>query len=211
MDPGLGSRSSCTWWYEDRNGGLTGIHNLYLTGHDVVMMAKRIKEVEEHYGWWNEESNRSTLDGPLDEDAFNRQLVGGPCYARVMRECGIPWRRSKKERFNAASEIVRRLNARVKDIDGETKPLLRWMKRCKAPIETMPILQADPNNANDVDTKSKMDHCWDETAYMCMDRRLGRMSVKEEDDDDDNVVDLNEYRRGTGTYGGSMGVPPGGW
>jgi hypothetical protein len=212
-DPGIGAPSSVTWWYRDRNGGLTGIHNLYLRGHDATMLANRIREVEEHYGWWSPESEQSPLYGPMDEDAFNRTLVGGPTYAKAMLNCGVRWKRSRKDRFNGAAEIVRRLSARVKDIDGETKPLIRWMERCKAPIETLPVLQSDPNDPNDVDTKGE-DHCWDDTMYMCLDSQ-SVASILDKQDDDDDIVDINEYRRrgsgGGGNSGAAMGVPPGGW
>ena len=208
-DPGLAAPSSVTWWYVDRDGGFTGIHNLHVKNHDAAMLAGRIREIEIFYGWWDEDANRSTLDGPMDEDAFNRNLAGGPSYAKVMAQCGVPWRRSRKDRFNGAGEILRRLNARRKSIHpGEPDvPLLRWMKRCTAPIETIPVLQSDPNNPNDVDTDGD-DHCWDDTMYACLSRQLRIRDTKDEDDDDDNVVEMSSYRR---RAGGAMGVPPGGW
>jgi hypothetical protein len=208
-DPGLGAPSSVTWWYVDRDGGFTGIHNLYVKGHDAAMLAARIREIEIHYGWWDEDANVSTLHGPIDEDAFSRNLSGGPSYAKVMASCGIRWKRSKKDRFNGTAEVVRRLNARRKSIHpGEDDvPLLRWMERCKAPIETIPVLQTDPNDVNDVDTKGE-DHAWDDTRYACMDRQLPKRAT-DDDDDEDNVVDMSEYRRRGN--GGTLGVPPGGW
>lgn len=207
-DPGLSAPSSVTWWYVDRNGAFTAFHNLYVRNHDVAMLAGRIQEIEKHYGFWNEDSNRSTLKGPMDEDAFNKQLVGGPTYARVMDENGIRWVRSRKDRFNGASEVLRRMNARYRSIHpGEPDiPGIRWMERCKAPIETLPILQADPNDPNDVDTKGE-DHCWDDTRYACMFRPMGKKESTE-DDDDDNIVDLGTYRR---RANGRVGEPPGGW
>lgn len=212
-DPGIGAPSSVTWWHVDRNGGLTGIHNLYVRGHDATMLANRIREIEEHYGWWDEDNGSSTLHGPIDEDAFNRNLSGGPNYAEAMRKAGVTWKRSRKDRFNGAAEIVRRLNARAKDLNGNEVPLLRWMARCKAPIETIPILQSDPNDPNDVDTKGE-DHCWDDTMYMCLDRVLPKRETG--DDDEDDIVDINEFRNrgrggGGGPMGGMLGVPPGGW
>ena len=207
-DPGIGAPTSVTWWYEDRNGGFTGIHNLYLRNHDATMMANRIREVEKHYGWWDDDNDCSTLYGPMDEDAFNRNLSGGPNYARAMANEGVRWRRSRKDRFNGAAEIVRRLQARVKDLDGNYVPLLRWMQRCKAPIETLPVLQTDPNDPNDVDTKGE-DHCWDDTMYMCLDRRVAWRGQTADDDDDDLIVDINEYRGRRSS--GQLGVPPGGW
>jgi hypothetical protein len=86
--------------------------------------------------------------------------------------------------------------------------MLRFMERCASPIETLPVLQANPNDPNDVDTKGN-DHDWDAVRYGCMYRRLFTTKDKGENDDDlDNVTDLSEYRRrGTGT----LGSPPGGW
>lgn len=212
-DPGIGAPSCVTWYYVDRNGGLTGIHNLYVRNHDATMLAQRIREVEEFYGWWDSESEQSPLYGPMDEDAFNRNMSGGPSYAEAMRKCGVRWKRSRKDRFNGAAEIVRRLSARVKDIDGEVKPLLRYMERCKSPIETLPVLQSDPNDPNDVDTKGD-DHAWDEVMYQCLDRVLPNR--EKEDEDDDDIIDLDAYRRrgsgGGGSNGsGGLGIVPGGW
>lgn len=213
-DPAPSAPTSVTWWYVDSDGGLTGVHNLYVRNHDAQMTANRIREIEIHYGWWDEDANQSTLYGPMDEDAFNKNMAGGPSYAKVHAECGIRWKRSRKDRFNGASEIVRRLNVRRKSLHpGEPdRPALRWMERCKAPIETLPVLQADPNDVNDVDTKGE-DHCWDDTMYMCLDRVLPKRD--ERDDDEDEIVDINEYRNrgrgGGGSMGGALGVPPGGW
>jgi hypothetical protein len=207
-DPGINSPTSVTWWYIDNNGGLTAVHNLYLRGHDATMMAGRIREVEKHYGWWDDDNDVSKLYGPMDEDAFNRNLSGGPNYARVMANEGVRWKRSGKDRFNGAAEIVRRLNARVKDLHGNTVPLLRWMARCKAPIETLPVLQVDPTDPNDVDTKGE-DHCWDDTMYMCLDRHV-KVRDEKEDDYDGDIVELDDYRP-RGRQGRVLGVPPGGW
>lgn len=208
-DPAPSAPTSVTWWYVDADGGFTGIHNLYVRNHDAEMTAGRIREIEMHYGWWDEEANVSTLNGPMDEDAFNKNMAGGPSYAKVMASCGIRWKRSRKDRFNGASEIVRRLNVRRKSLHpGEPdRPALRWMERCKAPIETIPVLRTDPNDPNDVDTKGE-DHCWDDTMYACLDRVLPKQERTDEDEYDDEVIDLNEYRRGRTA---ALGVPPGGW
>jgi hypothetical protein len=209
-DPGLSAPSSVTWWYVDRNGGFTAFHNLYVRNHDAEMLASRIREIEIFYGLWDEESNVSSLTGPLDEDAFSRNLSGGPSYSKVMASCGIRWVRSKKDRFNGTAEVVRRLNARKKSLHpGEDDvPMLRWMERCKDPIRTLPVLQADPNDPNDVDTKGE-DHCWDDTRYACMFRVLAAQDDGDGDNDEgsDNLVDMNSYRRSTG----GLGTPPGGW
>lgn len=217
-DPGLTAPSSVMWAYVDREECITIFHALNVRNHDAPMLAGRIREIEQYYGLWDDEANESMLNGPIDEDAFSRNLAGGPSYAKLMRDCGIRWVRSNKDRFNGTAEVVRRLNARVKPIKkpGEEapplpdRPMLRFMERCKSPIETLPILQADPNDPNDVDTKGN-DHDWDAVRYGCMYRRL--FGGKEQtDDDDDNIVDISQYRkRGNGGSGGPMGTPPGGW
>lgn len=207
-DPGLSAPSSVTWWYVGKDGGFTAYHNLYVKNHDAAMLASRIREIEIHYGDWNEEANESKLIGPIDEDAFSRNLSGGPSYQKVMAAAGIRWVRSKKDRFNGIAEMVRRLNARYKMPGEDDVAGLRWMERCKAPIETIPVLQADPNNPDDVDTKGD-DHAFDDTRYACMYRPLANRKDDDEDDDDgSSVVEMSKYRR-SGASG--LGIPNGGW
>ena len=210
-DPGLSAPSSVMWAYVDKDQCMTIFHSLNVKNHDASMLAGRIREIELFYGYWDEDANESTLNGPIDEDAFSRNLAGGPSYSKVMRECGIRWVRSKKDRFNGTAEVVRRLNSRVKSPTPGVpdKAMLRFMERCTSPIETLPVLQSNPNDPNDVDTKGN-DHDWDAVRYGCMYRRLfGGKDKGEEDDDLDNVTDMSEYRRSAS--GGKLGVPPNGW
>jgi hypothetical protein len=210
-DFGVRAHSSITWWYIDRDGAFTAFHNLYVKNHVAEEVAKKIKEIERHYGFWDEDGNCSTLNGPLDEDCFNRPNTSGPNIAQAFKNKGVRWRKSRKDRFNGAAEIVGRLTARVPGaVEGEpARPMIRWMERCKAPISTLPVLMPDPNDPNDVDTKGE-DHCWDDTMYMCLWRPLKpRAEDEQDDDDDDRVVDIGRSRRYRGT--GTLGVPPRGW
>lgn len=211
-DFGILAPSSITWWYVDREGAFTAFHNLYVRNHDAVMLAGKISEIEQHYGFWDEENNCSRLTGPLDEDCFNRASNGGPSIAEAMRRNGVRWRRSRKDRFNGAAEIVSRLLARIPGAteDEEDRPMLRWMERCVSPIKTIPVLRVDPNDPNDVDTKGE-DHCWDDTMYMCLWRPMKGRSENDnaDEDEDDVVVEFSEHRRRAN--GGRLGVPPGGW
>ncbi len=95
--------------------------------------------------------------------------------------------------------------------DEPEKPMIRWMERCIAPIKTLPVLRADPNDPNDVDTKGE-DHCWDDTMYMCLWRPMKPRDTEEDwedDDDDDKVVSLASRRKYVNS--GRMGTPSGGW
>jgi hypothetical protein len=212
-DFGIRSFSSITWWLIDRDGAFTAFHNLYVKNHTAEMLADRIREIEEHYGLWDDERNESRVTGPLDEDCFNRSNTSHPNIAEAMRKRGVRWRKSKKDRFNGAAEIVGRLTARIPGAtEGEPeRPMIRWMERCVAPIKTLPVLRADPNDPNDVDTKGE-DHCWDDTYYMCLWRPMKPRDSEndwEDDDDDDNVVSLASRRKYVNS--GRIGVPTKGW
>jgi hypothetical protein len=213
-DFGLLAYTSITWWYVDRDGGFTAFHNLYTKGKTAEKIAKDVREIEQHYGLWDDDEECSTISGPLDEDCFNRSPTGGPTIAKAFANKGVKWFRSRKDRFMASSEIIGRLEARIPGATEEEpeRPLIRWMERCKAPIRTLPVLPPDPNDPNVPDTNAE-DHTWDDTSYACLSRPL---KPKEEDpyddvdDDEPKVINLAERRRRR-YGGGQLGVPPGGY
>lgn len=209
-DFGTRSYSSVTWWYIDRDGAATAFHNLYVKGHTASMLSERIREVEEHYGFWDDDGECSTLTGPLDEDCWNKTGHSGPSIAETMRRKGVRWRRSNKNRLMGAANLIERLVERVPGAteDEPERPMIRWMERCVGPIRTLPVLPVDPNDPNVPDTTAD-DHAWDDTTYFCMWRPLKPKDPDEVDDDDEpRVIDLDRRRRrGSGT----LGVPPGGF
>jgi Terminase large subunit, T4likevirus-type, N-terminal len=210
-DFGTRSFSSVTWWYVDRDGAFTAFHNLYVKGHTASMLADRIREVEEFYGYWDDDENCSTLIGPLDEDCWNTTGHTGPSIAETLRRKGVRFRRSNKNRLLGAAELIGRLVERIPGAteDEPERPMIRWMVRCIDPIKTLPVLPVDPNNPNLPDTTGE-DHCYDETTYMCMWRPLKPRDENEVDDDEDApVIDIGRRRKFAGS--GRLGEPPGGW
>lgn len=210
-DFGTRSFSSVTWWYIDRDGAFTAFHNLYVKGHTASMLADRIREVEEFYGYWDDDANCSTLNGPLDEDCWNKTGHTGPSIGETLRKKGVRFRRSNKNRLLGAAELIGRLTERIPGaVEGEPeRPMIRWMVRCVDPIKTLPVLPVDPNDPNLPDTTGE-DHCYDETTYMCMSRPLKPKDPDAVDEDeDDGVIPITRGRR----YGGSgrLGEKPGGW
>jgi hypothetical protein len=93
---------------------------------------------------------------------------GGPSIAETMGACGVQWRRGDNKRVPGWAEMRRRLN-------GEGgKPLLYFLSCCDDSIRTIPTLQVDETDPEDLDTEGE-DHAADETRYACMGRPWTKM------------------------------------
>jgi hypothetical protein len=106
--------------------------------------------------------------GALDPAAF--AVISGPSIAETMMRNGAVFRRADNQRGNHAkrmggwTELRARLNG---NSDGQA--MIVFMDHCKAIIRTLPMLQHDPNNIEDVDTDSE-DHAGDSVRYAAMSR-----------------------------------------
>lgn len=99
--------------------------------------------------------------GVADPSIFIRD--GGPSIAETMAACGLSWRHADNKRVPGWAEVRRRLN-------GEGgKPLLYFLDCCEDSIRTVPTLQVDENDPEDLDTEGE-DHAADELRYACMGR-----------------------------------------
>ena len=173
-DFGINAYTSITWWSVDSDGARTVYYNLYVKDLTADRIAGRIREIEKHFGDWDLEEKRSMLRrSPLDAACWARNptSASGPSIAEEFRRHGVAWIPSIKDQVNGIAEVMRRLSQSVtvgQDESGKPikKGMIRWMKRCEAPIRILPILPRDPNNAEDV-PKGCEDHVLDDTMYGC--------------------------------------------
>lgn len=90
---------------------------------------------------------------------------GGPSIAEMMNIRGVQWRRADNKRVPGWNAVMTRLSG-----GGEnTDPMLYFLETCFDTIRTLPTLQHDENDVEDVDTDQE-DHCADEIRYACMSR-----------------------------------------
>ena len=99
--------------------------------------------------------------GVADPSIFIRD--GGPSIAETMLAGGVVWRRADNKRVPGWAEMRRRLNG----VGGQ--PLLYFLSCCDDSIRTIPTLQTDELDREDLDTEGE-DHAADETRYACMSR-----------------------------------------
>lgn len=99
--------------------------------------------------------------GVADPSIFIRD--GGPSIAETMSMHRCNWRRADNKR-KAGAEMLRQ---RLVGIDG--RPMLYFLDACEDTIRTLPVLQHDDKDVEDVDTEAE-DHAYDETRYAVMSR-----------------------------------------
>lgn len=88
---------------------------------------------------------------------------GGPSIAETMSLNGCNWRRADNKRQPGWEQI----RLRLRGINGV--PLLYFSDECADSIRTLPVLQHDDKNAEDLNTEQE-DHAADEIRYACMAR-----------------------------------------
>lgn len=107
------------------------------------------------------EKNEVIRYGTADPSIFIRD--GGPSIAEVMAIHKCPWRRADNKRIPGAEQVHLRL------VGEHGRPMLYFLDCCVDTIRTIPVLQHDETDLEDVDTEGE-DHAYDETRYACMSR-----------------------------------------
>ncbi len=114
-------------------------------------------EVQDEILKWEE--NERIRYAVADPSIFIRN--GGPSIAESMAKC--KWRRADNKRQPGWEAIRQRLVG----IDGV--PMLYFSDQCEDTIRTLPTLQHEEKNPEDLDTDAE-DHAADELRYACMSR-----------------------------------------
>jgi hypothetical protein len=113
--------------------------------------------------------HREQIDyGVMDPSAFN--VVAGPSIGETMQRGGVIFRRadntrlSRDRKMGGWDQVRNRLKG---DVDGD--PMLFVFSTCLQFIRTVPVMQHDQVNPEDLDTDME-DHVADEVRYACMSR-----------------------------------------
>ncbi len=106
--------------------------------------------------------------GVLDPAAF--AVIAGPSIAETMLRQGVVFRRADNRRVNHDKRMGgwTELRARLKG-NADGCAMIFLFDTCKAIIRTLPMLQHDPHNIEDVDTDGE-DHAADSVRYATMSR-----------------------------------------
>lgn len=107
------------------------------------------------------EKGETVRYGVADPAIFTRD--GGPSIAELMAVKGVSWRRADNKRIPGWEQMHYRLK-------GEAGvPMLYFLDCCSDSLRTIPTLQHDEINSEDIDTEGE-DHAGDETRYAVMSR-----------------------------------------
>lgn len=123
---------------------------------DIV--AGLIRKTEEEL--WNRFQLRAS-QGVIDPAAYIQD--GGPSIGETMAKEGVMWMRADNKRIPGWQQV----RARLTGAGG--RPLLYFLETCNDSIRTLPTLQHDDRNMEDLDTDGE-DHAADELRYACMSR-----------------------------------------
>ena len=109
----------------------------------------------------NREKGEIIRYGAADPSIFIRD--GGPSIAESMAIHKCMWRRADNKRIVGAEQV------RIRLVGELGRPMLYFLDCCVDSIRTIPVLQHDEKQPEDVDTDGE-DHAYDETRYACMSR-----------------------------------------
>ncbi len=158
-DYGYSSYSAVLWFAVTPDEQLVCYRELYV---------KKMLAEDLAYEILDQEAGEYISYGVLDSSCWHTRGNRGPSIAEEMIGAGCRWipsDRSKGARVSGKNQVHKRLQ-----VDPYTdEPKLVFFPNCIHTIAQLPIIPLDPNNPEDVDTKSE-DHLYDALRYGCMSR-----------------------------------------
>jgi hypothetical protein len=202
FDWGYGAPFAVLWHWVDSDNrvyvfaedyGWNGTPNqgLRLTDSQI---AERIKQRETRLGIEDRDIRR--LAG---KDSFSKKpdyLGGGqgPSTAEIFANHGIPIAPGDPSRVLKIRQVHERLR-----LYDDMAPMLQVYDTCEHLIRTMPLLQADETNPEDIDDKGE-DHLYDTLALMCMARPLSMEHPLHKKSAVDRRIEALEKPQSKGTF-----------
>jgi hypothetical protein len=130
---------------------------LMLEGAEFDSAGKMIKEPTEDVSY-----------GVIDPAAF--AVTSGPSIAETMFREGWKFKRADNKRVSKGGAIGGHDQVRKRLAgDGDGRPMLFFFENCVHARRTIPVLQHDERQPEDVNTHME-DHAYDDTRYACMSR-----------------------------------------
>ncbi len=175
FDWGFGKPYSVGWWWMDADRRLYRFTELYgaMPGASDTGLRQTDEEIAERI---IEHERKNGIEGQItrlcDPTCFNKKADyrgggQGPSTAEVFARMGL----SLSPGDPARKLKIRQFNQRLRVVPGEM-PMLVVYPCCTEFIRTIQLLQIDPHDPEDIDTRME-DHIYDEACHAVMARPLG--------------------------------------
>lgn len=181
FDWGFGAPYSLGWWWVDADNRIYRFTEIYgqmrgaeaNTGvrHTDEVIAAKIKAHEKEHGLEGKTIIRIGSPDCWSKKPDYKGGGQGPATAEVFESYGLSMRPGDPSRKLKIRQFHERLRIPANPDGTEGVPMMLVYDTCEDFIRTIPTLQSDENDVEDVDTKGE-DHCYDEAALLCMARPL---------------------------------------
>lgn len=164
MDWGFATPYCVNWWAVDFDGKMYCYRELYgWGGKPNIGTRETASEVAGRV------LGLSKDDGEFEYNTADPSIWGerggtGPSIGEEFMQAGIPWMMADNNRMSGKHQFHKRLRGWDKDNPG-----IAFFDTCVHSIRTIPVLPADRNRPEDVDTRAE-DHAYDSVRYACMSR-----------------------------------------
>ncbi len=204
MDWGYKAPGTIGWFAMDPDENLYQFYEFnFRLMHDRDV-AKRVREIEERFGFWNKRKRQSRLSGVADTQLWEERGDSGKPKSAVFAEEGVYWQPADKASIARNAE---RITERLRDYDKHKKPGLMLFRNCQKSAEMFASIGVDDNDDTIPDKSSKLKHWFDMQAYAAARASRGRGSIAMElhdfDNDAKNDNDEPEVPRASGFGYGS--------
>jgi len=112
-----------------------------------------------------EKDDRRSIQGVLDNSAWNRTGAGGPTVGETLVRAGHKLRPADKNRIQGKIQV----HERLKQDKTTGRPRMQFFNTCVNIIRELQSIPIDLNKPEDVDTKAS-DHAYDALRYLIMSR-----------------------------------------
>jgi hypothetical protein len=109
--------------------------------------------------------------GVADPACWQHAGAGGPTVAEIAAKYQVYFSKGDHARVMGWLQMHYRM-----EFDEEGLARMYFFKNCTDSIRTMPMMQYDKHNVEDLDTKME-DHAMDEIRYMCMCRPISPLKA----------------------------------